>query len=195
GGRGRRGPAGPALGRGPPARPRPGTPRGPAHTAPALSPCRAASRALRRAGSLRCRRDLGPAPSAGAGRRALRRVGSPRLRRAAPRRPAPRLAGSPRCRGAPGPPALRPTRDHATPLLRAGPRVSAPPLLLAGPAAGASPRQVTDLVPQGRVDRPDAAAEVPQRHVPQLVRLQEAGPPAGVADGTRGQRDHPGAPA
>src|SRR5690606_40234541 len=139
-------------------------------------------RALRRAGSLRCRRDLGPAPSAGPGSRALRRVGSPRLRRAAPGSRALRPAGSPRCRRDLGPPALRRTRDPAPPLLRAGPRASAPPLLLAGPAAGASPRQVTDLVPQGRVDRPDAAAEVPQRHVPQLVRLQEAGPPAGVAD-------------
>src|SRR5690606_34851590 len=151
----------------PTARPHPGTPKGPEHTAPALSPCRAASRALRRAGSLRCRRDLGPAPSAGPGSRALRRVGSPRLRRAAPGSRALRPAGSPRCRRDLGPPAPRRTRDPAPPLLRAGPRASAPPLLragprdsappllLAGPAAGASPRQVTDLVPQGRVDRPD----------------------------------------
>lgn len=55
-------------------------------------------------------------------------------------------------------------------------------------------RQVTDLVPQDRVHHPRSAPEVRHRHLPQLVRLQEARAPLGVAHRARRQRDHPGPP-
>lgn len=47
------------------------------------------------------------------------------------------------------------------------------------------------LIPHPRIHHPHPPPEPPHRHIPQLIRLQEARPPPRIAHRARRQRDHP----